>query len=149
MKRLLCMTAALALTATAAMAQSDPYGRRQGYDVFFRTGSAANAEAAGLIEQISEALDKSRSLQLVTVVDPDTPTVELEAPLNFTKESDGRVTVSYEMSPARGAAAGRTYKTTCKITQVERCAVDIVTRVERYAREMEAALRPSGLPPGF
>lgn len=155
MKRLVCLTAGIALTATAALAQ--PMGmpgggfqanERQGLNVYLRPGNAANAETIGLAEQLKRALEKSRSVHLIDAPDPEGSTIELLAPTTYTKDADGRVTVGFELTPLGGASSGRGYTTTCKVTQLDRCADAMVTRVERYGREMES-FKGLSAPSGF
>lgn len=155
MKRLFCLTASIALMATGAFAQ--PMGmpgggfqanERQGIAVYLRPGTASNAETMGLVEQLKRALEKSRSINVIDAPDSESRTVELLAPTTYTKDADGRVTVGFELTPLGGASSGRGYTTTCKVTQLDRCADAMVTRVERYGREMES-FKGLSAPSGF
>ena len=144
MKRTLCLTAAFALTATAAFGQpmdgnilADISPDRLGTSVVFREVSGGTTEAAGLIDLVRRALDKSRSLHLVPVRVPKS--MEVQAPLSMIKDASGkRVTVTYDVSPPNDAGGGgRVYSVTCTTTQLDRCAEDIARRAERVAREAE------------
>lgn len=140
MKRTLLVAAALALTATSAFAQEMPPlpDATLGKQVYLREGRASTStETTGLVDLITRALDRSRILHLVpAIMDPD-DTIEVEAPQTFVKSADGkRVTVTYEVTPPRGeSGGGRTFTTTCAITQLDRCADAIAQRAERIARE--------------
>jgi hypothetical protein len=141
MKRLLCLTAAFALAGTAAFGQSP----NKVHDYYFRAGMGADTDAVGLIDMITRALEKSRSLHRQDA--PDDATIEVEAPIKFNKEADGRVTITFEVTPPAGSGS-RPYTASCKITQLDRCADAVVLRTERIARELES-FEGMALPPGF
>jgi hypothetical protein len=145
MNRLFCLTVAFALAGTAAFGQDQL--ERQGHDVYFRPGAAATTDAVGLVDQITRALDKSRSLHRVDVVNDDA--LEVEAPIKFDKDASGRVTITFEVTPpTSGASGGRTYTATCKNTQMERCADAVVLRAERLGREIDSFTdADGGFPP--
>ena len=125
MNRLLCLTAAFALAGTAAFGQDQL--ERQGHDVYFRPGAAATTDAVGLVDQITRALDKSRSLHRVDVVNDDA--LEVEAPIKFDKDASGRVTITFEVTPPTSGASGG--RTACRV----RC------------RDAHAGPRPGGCQP--
>jgi hypothetical protein len=132
MKRLLCVSA-FALFSTAAFAQTEPsMVQRMGGDIYFRPGSGLTTEATGLVDLLTRALDKSRTLHRVDVADD--ASIELEAPTDFKKDADGRVTIRFELTPAGGGNGSRSFTATCTVTQMDRCTDAIVVRAERMAR---------------
>jgi hypothetical protein len=143
MKRLLCLTTGFALVATAAFGQPipdpehEPWGMRTlGTEVHIINSRATSAESTGLAELVTRAIDKSRSLRIVPI--RNDWSMEVEAPISMVKDPDGRrVTVTFDVTPPF-EQSGRTYKTTCTITQLDRCAADIAMRAERIGHQSEA-----------
>ena len=136
MKRLFCLTAAFGLMSTAAFGQGARIpslpNEGMGTSVYLRS-SGGDADSANLADLVSRALDKSRSLHLVAA--PIDDTMEINAPITMTKESDGkRVKVTYDIK-AKNSTDTRTFTATCAITQLDRCADAIALRAERFARE--------------
>ena len=133
MKRMLCIAAGFSLIATAAFGQFIDT-MQQGMQVAYRDTGNGDAESRALADMITRALDKSRYVHPTPVLNEGA--MELEAPRSLVKEDGGRVTVRYEVTPPRGS--GREFSATCTATQLQRCADQIVQRLERLAREAEA-----------
>ena len=130
MKRRLKLAATFSL-ACATLAAAPAFGT----EVYFKHGTGVGTETLGLLDLITRALDRSRSLCRADMNSEDA--LELEAPLTFVSEADGkRVTVTYEVS-IPGNGGGRVAAAKCTATRLDQCADAIVQRTERIASEYE------------